>query len=108
MIHELKLSKEVAATTEEYVEFTPAAGKNILIFNFSGSGSYSVNSVIKLIWDFGGSEQLIWTIKGERPMPFKHLIPGASVDGIKKLALSLENTALGPVYLSGFAGFEEY
>ena len=104
---ELIISKEVAGNTEDCVTAIPTAGKDVFIFSFFGSAAFSQNAVVKLVWDFGGTEELIWTVKGEMPMPFKYTIPSASVDGVKKLAVCLENTGTGSVYLSGYCEFKE-
>lgn len=105
---ELMLSKEVSALTEESVEFAPAQGKAVKISKFVAEGAFSENAVVKLIWDFeGAGETPIWTIKGSSEMPFIHTIPKKDVNGTKKLAVVLENSLLGPVFLSGYVEFEE-
>jgi len=97
---ELKVSQEVAAAKIEADEYVPAAGSIVHINKFIANGAYTPNAVIRLVWDYEGSEEVIWTIKGESLMPFEHKITDG--DGIKRLALVVDNSHTGALYLSGY------
>jgi hypothetical protein len=99
---ELIGSQEVAASTEESFEYTPANGKKFIVDQFFGDGAFSQNVVVKLVWDYGGgAEQVLWTIKGSSQLPPNKTFE-LTGNGTKKLALALDNGASGPVYISGF------
>jgi len=102
----LVIAKEVTTATEDCETAVPANGKKVVIHKFCAEGPASPNSVVKLIWDWGeAGEFLIWTIKGSGQMPFKHVITDA--DGVKKLAVCLDNGEVGDVFLSGYIEYFE-
>jgi len=103
----LKISKEVNANTEDAETVVPASGKTLVITRFVGAGAFSQNAVIKLIWDYSGTQDVIWTIKGTSRMPFQHTIPAADTDGIKKLAVALDNSHSGKLFMSGYVEYSE-
>jgi hypothetical protein len=102
-IIELKISKEVAASTADAETHTPAAGKKVSIRQFVGSAAFVVNCVVRLVWKYGvAGETIFWTINGDSKMPYALYLPDAEVDGVNKLAIVLDNGTAGPVYMSGF------
>jgi len=101
----LKISKEVSATTEDCVSHTVADGKKLFIDKFVGEAAFTTNAVCKLVWDYGGAgEQVIWTTKGSSKMPFTHEVTG---DGVKKLAVCLDNGTAGALVMSAYMEGEE-
>ncbi len=103
VIVEIKLSKEVASATSDAETYIVPSGKNAFVRDVCGDGSASPNAVIKFIWDYGGTDELIWTIKGSATVPVEKSFLG---DGVKKLAVELENTSSGPMFLSGLMKVE--
>ena len=66
------------------------------------------NAVVKLIWKWNHateSEVIIWSVKGDAAMPFSYEIDDA--DGVRKLAVCLENGLAGAVYMSAYCKFTE-
>lgn len=102
VVTELRISEEVAAQTQECVEFVVPAGP-FTIESFVGDAAFDINCAVKLVWDFqGAGEQIIWTHKGAAGMPFvEDSLVG---DGVKKVAVCLENSlTTGGVFMSGYA-----
>ena len=98
---ELNCVGEIASSTEGADEYVPANGATVEIKKFAGTAAFSVNSVVRLVWDYGGAaEEIVWTIKGEGKMPFDYEVIG---DGTKKLAVVCENAEAGGIYMSGYA-----
>ena len=95
----LTLSKSVAATTEDSTDFTPATG-DFFITTFHGEAAYDTNCAVKLIWDFGGTEEILWSTKGSAILDIEITRTG---DGVKKLALTLDNGLAGAIIMSGMA-----
>ena len=100
---ELDLAKEVAAITEDYVEFTPALGEFQIMF-MRGEAAFDANVAIKLIWDYGGTEEILWITKGSG---YRDKLIRRTGDGVKKLAIALENGLASPVLLEGYAYVEQ-
>lgn len=102
--HEMTISEEVSSGSEECVSYTPPSGNDVHIYLFAGEAAYTKNAAVKLVWDYGGGgETVIWTIKGSGSMPFTHVIPSADIDGVKKLAICLDNGESGALFMSGHA-----
>ena len=97
----LKCVGEVAATTEDVVSYTPANAQKYTVLEFHGTAAFSANSVVRLEWN----GVVLWTIKGERPMPFTEEITDA--DGTKKLELICDNGEAGALYMSGYVLYKE-
>lgn len=97
---EIKISAEVPLGNE-YAEYhVPANGKKFTIVKFFGEAAFSKNSVVKLLWDYNAAgEQILWSIKGSSSMPLNIELTG---DGVKKLAIALDNGELGSVFMSGY------
>lgn len=100
---ELKVSKVVTLLLDEFQSYTPPAGSELIIDTFVAEGSYSTNSVAKLLWKFNtGSEQVLWSIRGHGVLPFKIRIPPEEVDGIWKVAVSCDNGDLSNLLMSAY------
>lgn len=98
---QLRVSALVESGTEEFDYYVPANGEVVQILQFVGEGAYSTNSVTRLVWDLDGpNEECLWTIKGSGVMPESIEVTG---DGVKKLAVTIENAEQGSLYMSAYA-----
>lgn len=107
---ELYLSKIVTGSSELTQQFTPASGSEVVVRIFSGSAVFSANARVAIVWKYNHateSEEIIWQITGEQPMPAEYTIPTTDTDGVRKLALVLSNSGLTDVALSGYARITE-
>ena len=104
----MRIAREVAAGAEDCTtEYIPAAGEEVVIAAFVGESIYAQTSNSRIVWDAGGAgETIIWSIKGSGRMPFRHKIYPADTDGVKKLAICLENGESSPVFMAGYAKLE--
>ena len=79
-------------------------GKIAIITEMVGSTSVTENTVAKLVWDYdSGNEQVLWTVEGNGMLPRHMCVQG---DGVKKLAIEVENPPGGPRWMSGSARVE--
>jgi hypothetical protein len=101
---ELSLAKEVSSSTTEANTVVPASGKEVTVTKFSGHAAYSVNSCVKAVWDYDGTEEIIWSTKGDDTEEIHHTLTG---NGSKKLAIVLENGEDGALVMSGKIGYWE-
>lgn len=106
----LKLSEKVVSAppnNEVFVAITPDFNKSIIILDFMGEAAFNGMAVVRLVWKYNHiseTEENIWIINGAGKMLHKKVIPASDVDGIRKLALVLNNTmASDSVFLSGEA-----
>ena len=99
----LKVSEEITASSDVADTYTPASGKTVYLLEFFGDAAFSQNSVVDVLWDYGGgSEEIIWSTKGSiRDKGLKELI-GVG-DGVKKVALSCSNGETGNIIMFGKA-----
>jgi len=104
----LLLAKNVTSFNEECVTHVVPSGKKVWIMRFHGEAAFSPNSAVKLVWDMGGAgEEILWSIKGGGDIPL-----GAAEaiektgDGVKKMAVCLDNGESGSIFMSGFALLE--
>lgn len=103
-IVEMLIAQEVTAGTEVASTYIPVSGKLLTVTLFQGSAAYTQNAVCRLAWKYGsGSEQTLWTVKGESRLPTAIDLPNNEIDGINTLALILDNGTSGPLYLSAYA-----
>lgn len=103
-IVELTISQEVSADTEQCETYIPPNMATIEVLEFFGSGAFSKNSSVKLVWDLDGAgETVLWSHKGEAAAPRRFTVTG---DGVKKLAVCLDNGEPGPIFMSGYAKIE--
>lgn len=93
----ISLSKSVAATTEDVSTFIPATG-DFWVTGFCGEASFDTNCAVKIIWDYGGTEEILWSTKGSTNVPLNIKRTG---DNAKKIALTLDNGLAGSVIMSG-------
>ena len=93
----ISLSKEVAATTEDVETFIPATG-DFYITKFCGEAAFDTNCAIKIIWDYGGTEEILWSTKGVTVVDLDIERTG---DGVKKIAIALDNGLNGTVIMAG-------
>lgn len=100
---EFRISTEVSPLTEEYEEYTPAAGSSITISDFVAEAAYHSSARVSVIWDYGGdNEEYLWSIMGSGKLPRRINLTGVQTDGIKKLALVVDNGTLNSMIISGW------
>jgi hypothetical protein len=103
-IKELKISAQVAAGTEIVEEWAPPSGSSVYIDVFVGSTPTNTNCVCKLYWKYGTAGQvLLWSIKSDSKAPLTFDLPSGEVDGVNKIAISVENGMAGSGYMSAYA-----
>lgn len=104
---ELRLCGEVpsgAESTWANTEVIPN-GKRVEVIHLCGHGPGTVNSVIKAVWDYeGAGEDVIWSTKNDANDEIYYAAVG---DGIKELAIVLENGEDGPIVMSGCTKYVE-
>ena len=93
---------EVTASTEDAAEYVVASGKKATVVQFDADAAFSKDSVVRLIWDYGGTDTLIWSIKGGAGLP-RDYYPVVVGDGVKTLAVVCENGEAGSLFLAGRA-----
>jgi hypothetical protein len=101
----LKISESVSASTDVADTYVVPDGQKILIYNFMAEASFSQNSVVCLVWDYGGTDEILWSTKGSLdylPSPVEK-----TGDGSKKLAVELKNAEAGALVLSGYCEFKD-
>jgi hypothetical protein len=104
---ELKISKSVAALSDESVDHIPVSGKKVQINAFIADGSSGSGLVANLYWKYGqAGETLIWSASAGNVMPFVFKIPDAEVNGTNKIAVVLDNATVSAAFLSGYAYIE--
>jgi len=103
-IKRLYISKDVTAGTEETDTFIPANNKKVYIHEMHGSAAFSKNSAVKLVWDYGGANKVIWSIKGDggTPQAFRGEKIGTG-NGVKVVALVLDNGETSNVLMTGIS-----
>lgn len=105
---EATLVRSVEPSIERAQAYVPAAGKKLIIDKFNAQAPYSINSVCKLVWDFGGAgEKVIWIIKGTGSMPMRHVIPVTETNGVRKLAVTCDNAESGDILMGAYLSFWE-
>jgi hypothetical protein len=91
--------ESVAALGSVVKDQVPANGKTWEIVRFVGSAAYLPETVVKLVWDLGGSaEEVIASTHGDANLELVRQVAG---DGTRKLALVLENDSLAARVLGG-------
>lgn len=105
----LYISKDVASSTEDSDTYVVPNGKTLEIVHMMGEAAFSPNSAVKLVWDWGGAgETILWTIKGSSEIgpDVAEDFPTMTGDGVKKIAVSLDNNEAGSVFMSGHVVME--
>ena len=99
-VKEISISQEVLSGIEVCEHYTPKNGEKIRVLEFVGSSAFVSNAVVKLIWDFNGTnEEVLWSHKGEGSCPVNFELIG---DNVKKIAVCLDNGENGPLFMSGY------
>lgn len=103
---ERRYYKEVAANTTDTDEYIPASGKVVYFKRFGGSGSSVPATIIKIIWDYGGTETLLFSTHGNFiDEPSEEV--SITGDGTKKLTIVLINDQAESDALGGFWNGDE-
>jgi len=106
----LIICSEVAAGTTDAETYTPSSSVTSLeITSFVGEAAFSPNSVVKLVWKWDHAtetEVLIWSTKGSSQKDLSYEI--TDCDGVRKLAVVLENGEDGSIVMSGECEFREH
>lgn len=102
----MQKAAEVLSGTEQAKEVVIANNQKILIDKFIGVASESANARIKLVWDYGGTDELLWVISNELPMPDEIYFEKTG-DGVKKLAIVLSNDCNDAYPMSAECEYEE-
>ena len=108
-VEKLILSKLVSSGMDEVITYIPPNGQKITPVELVGSVPESPKVRVKLIWDYGGTEEILWIIHN-RPMPRKvvgHSSLQKTGDGVKKMALVLANGGPNDLDMSGYAELEK-
>lgn len=101
---DLGISAEVPSSTTSSNVYVVPNGVEVEIAYFEGHAVYTVNSVVKAVWDMSGTPENIWSTKGDAQSRIYKVYTG---DGVKKLAICLENGEDGAVVMSGEIKFLE-
>ena len=91
--------KEVSAYTQSAKETLIPDGETWEIQLFVGSAAYLAETVVKLVWDFGGANaEVISSTHGDTTIPVVKTLVG---NGAKKLAIVLCNDSGNAQILGG-------
>lgn len=90
--------KSVSANTSEVDEFTPPSGTYYLS-ELGGNAGLSPDTVVTIIWDYGGSEEILYCIHGSGEQNVEIEL---DADGTKTLAIKLINDQSTDDFLGGF------
>ncbi len=105
----LYISKDVATGTEDCDTYVVPSGKTLEIVHMKGEAAFSPNSAVKLVWDWSGAgETVLWSIKGSSEIgaDVTEGFPAMVGDGVKKIAVCLDNNEAGSVFMSGHVVME--
>lgn len=103
-VHTIQLTKQVAATTEDVQTVIIADTKNMEILMFKANSVPNEKCTVKLIWDHGEvGETLLEIAQGNAEITTSHKVVG---DGVKKLAIALDNDLSVAVFMNGFCKYE--
>lgn len=94
-------SQVVVAGTDIADGYIPANDEKIIVAVFHGQPPSSSKADVRLVWDFeGASEELLWSIQENGPMPDVVFFEKTG-DGSKKMALCLANGCSADYTISG-------
>lgn len=104
--HRIRLCKEVASQSSEVSQTSAmAAGAQVTFNRFCCSAAYIPEACVMLVWDYGGqTEEVIWVSKGDKDLLMQEVKTAA---GGEKIAIVLENSSAGPLWMSGGMMAEE-
>lgn len=89
----------VPATTIDTKEFIIPSGETWRLYSFAGSAAYSPLTCVAFIWDLGGiGEELLASTHGDGHFEMSKAVVG---DGVKKLAVKLQNDSASAYLLGG-------
>lgn len=98
-----RISDSVLSAREFFQSYIPPEGSTIEIVKIIGEGAYTLNSEVRAVWDYEGqSPEILWTIRGSSEFNNKIIIDSSKTDGIKKLALVLDNGESDRLNMSGY------
>ena len=98
-----RLSGNILSLTENFQEYTPPANSTVKIVSVVGEGAYTVNSEIRVVWDYGGGNpEILWSMRGSSKFNNTIEIDSSKTDGVKKLALVVDNGELDSLSMSGY------
>jgi hypothetical protein len=93
------LYESIAALGRVIKDQVPGNGKTWEVVRFVGSAAYGPETSVKLVWDLGGAgEEVIASTHGDANVELVRQVAG---DGVKKLALVMENDSLSARVLGG-------
>lgn len=90
--------EDVDANTESRDEYVPASG-DFLLTEVGGNSAPSADTSVKIIWDYGGTEELLFSTHGDAHQQVDITL---TADGVKKLAIVLTNDQGVSDVLGGF------
>lgn len=97
-----RISESVALQTEFFQSYTPPVGSTIEILEIIAEASYNSNSEVRVVWDYEGEQEFLWTMRGSSKFYKKIIIDASKTDGTKKLALVADNGELSSLTISAF------
>jgi len=87
-----RISEKVDPLIENYQSYTPPANSTVTIQQIVGEGAYTLNSEIRVVWDYNSeNSEILWTIRGSGIFSNKIIIDSIKTDGNKVLALVVDN-----------------
>lgn len=92
--------KNVAASTSEALDYIPDDGERLLLVNIGVSSSSVPDSVVCLLWDPAGDNDVI--ISGHSEVVQRDVDLELLGDGIKILRICLVNDLTEPTYMGAF------
>lgn len=100
----LKASKEVPSQDSHIEQSAALSAGTGDIFVLCASAAFTPEACVRVVWDYGGAgEETVWSEKGSRKIDLSFSFTST---GTEKIALILENTSAGPLWLSGSVKFE--
>lgn len=104
---ELRIAENLAALTDEALQYTPASGKKVKVRSFVSGGEDSQNLINRIYWKHGqAGELLIWSMDHGSEMPFVFDVPDADINGTNRIGIVVDNNGVSSVYASLYALIE--
>lgn len=98
-----RISDSVLSVREFFQTYIPPEGSAVEIVQIIGEGAYTLNSEVRVVWDYEGqSPEILWTIRGSGRFNDKITIDSSKTNGIRKLALVLDNGEQTQLNMSGY------
>ena len=102
----LRLSQEVTAGTIVCSAVTPPKNAMFVVEKFVASGALQPDAVVRIVWDWGGVDEVLWTSKSPDSAPEEFKRPCKT--GTEEFRLCLENNHSSDLYLSGYVKIRWY